>query len=132
MTEHRDQPGEGCYMRGSLVINKVAGNLHIALGGRHQHHAHPKKGTPGAPGAPGHPHVHHQAVGHVNKEQPHPPQQQQSHSHQFMLHEMLFFNASHTIHQLQFGKIFRSFTQFEEMAGHIFINSVSPLHCAFG
>jgi len=38
------QPGEGCRLMGSLLVNKVAGNFHIALGashksgGRHVHH----------------------------------------------------------------------------------------------
>ncbi|KAI8526149.1 hypothetical protein RHMOL_Rhmol13G0286400 [Rhododendron molle] len=28
----KDEEGEGCYIHGSLEVNKVAGNFHLALG----------------------------------------------------------------------------------------------------
>lgn len=32
---HMDLPGEGCRIRATLLVNKVAGNVHIALGASH-------------------------------------------------------------------------------------------------
>jgi len=32
-----DKPGEGCIVTGSAKVNKVAGNMHIALGASHHH-----------------------------------------------------------------------------------------------
>ena len=71
---HPDFAGEGCELGGWIEVNKVAGNVHIALGANH-HSTHSHAGG-----------------------------KEQKHLHQFMIHEMLNFNASHTITSLTFGE----------------------------
>ena len=77
---HGDQAGEGCHISVELSVNRVAGNVHIALGG--QHNANSKL-LPGSITPPA-----------------------QKHIHQFLLHEMQQYNASHTIDHLSFGTPF--------------------------
>lgn len=68
--------GTGCLLWGSIKVNKVAGNMHIALGGAHNH-------------------AHYDAEGNPVKPQ---------HVHQFASPlDVLLFNASHTINYLRFG-----------------------------
>ena len=72
--EHRvDRKGEGCLVSATLTVNKVAGNVHIALGSSHGHEG----GGKGSQGG--------------------------KHMHQFLMPEMLHFDASHRILTFAFG-----------------------------
>ena len=89
--QHVDKKGEGCNIVGTLLVNKVAGNVHIALGGVHSHgkpHDSEDHTSAGHAGHPTHDHGHAQA------------QPQQQHIHQFMIQEMATYNCSHTINQV--------------------------------
>lgn len=100
---HVDQRGEGCRVAGTLQVNRVAGNVHVALGGRHGHAEHAP--TPGAEGkgasagAGGHGDGHDDGHGHG-----HGHGSPQAHVHQFMVHELAQYNCSHTIHLFRFGE----------------------------
>ena len=76
--EHRmDRRGEGCLVSATLAVNKLAGNVHIALGASH---AHDSGGGSGGGGGGG------------------------KHMHQFNLPEVLHFDASHRIIDFRFGE----------------------------
>jgi hypothetical protein len=96
---HVDQRGEGCRVAGTLHVNRVAGNVHVALGGRHGHAEHGAEGKGaggggGGGGGDGHDHGHGGDGGHGSG---------QAHVHQFMVHELAQYNCSHTIHLFRFG-----------------------------
>jgi len=105
---HEDKRGEGCRVYGELRVNRVAGNMHVALGGAHSHggqgHGHgeetkenDKSGLALAPSHAG-PHGHaHGAHGHSHGAGG------TQHIHQFMLQDLTSYNCSHTIHQFYFG-----------------------------
>jgi hypothetical protein len=95
---HADKRGEGCRVTGKLEVNKVAGNVHIALGGVHSH-GKPKESEEHATGV--HAGPHNAVGGHHHAGHP-----QQQHVHQFMIQEMASYNCSHTIHQLSFGELY--------------------------
>ena len=114
---HEDQKGEGCRLEGSVRVNRVAGNLHIALGGAHAHPdakadaeadaaedaedaeaaAIAKLGA-AAPQHPSHP-SHHRSQSSSSSSS-------SQHVHQFLLHEMGGSNCSHVIHHLSFGEAY--------------------------
>lgn len=99
---HTDQRGEGCNVVGVLQVNKVAGNVHVALGGQHSHpEAHPE-GDQQQPSGSGLPSNTHDHPSHPS--QPTHRAQQPQHIHQFMIHEMLAYNCSHRINHLSFGE----------------------------
>lgn len=91
--QHADKKGEGCHIAGVLRVNKVAGNVHVALGGMHSH----GKSDSQEHGSEGHGSGDHDH-GHAHG------QPQQQHVHQFMIHEMANYNCSHTIRHLSFGE----------------------------
>jgi len=75
--EHRvDRKGEGCFISATLSVNKIAGNVHIALGSSHSH-----EGNGGGAGG-------------------------SKHIHQFMMPEIATFDASHRIISFSFGPSF--------------------------
>ena len=100
---HTDQRGEGCNVVGVLQVNKVAGNVHVALGGQHSHpESHPDgEQAPSGPGLPSNTHDHPSHPSQPTHRASHP---QQQHIHQFMIHEMLAYNCSHRINHLSFGE----------------------------
>jgi hypothetical protein len=117
---HTDQKGEGCNIVGQLLVNKVAGNVHIALGGAHAHAPHADKNkedkheeepghnhggahTPsthggGGGGGGGHDHGHGHGHGHGGGGGA------AQHIHQFMIHDLVNYNCSHVINHLSFGQ----------------------------
>jgi hypothetical protein len=99
---HEDQRGEGCQIVGMLSVNKVAGNVHIALGGQHGHGKEQEGGE----------HGDHDHGEEVKKSTAHGDQshgghghgsQGQQHVHQFMIHDLASYNCSHRIDKLAFG-----------------------------
>jgi len=73
--EHRvDRRGEGCLVSATLSVNKVAGNVHIALGASHAHDSAANQQAGGG-----------------------------KHMHQFQLPEVMHFDASHRIIDFRFG-----------------------------
>lgn len=89
-----DIKGEGCRVTASIEVTKVAGNIHLAVGGvRHKHV--PKENTSG--GAPLRQY------------------RTRKHVHKFQLHQMRSFDAAHTIHALAFGQRFQG--QADPLAG---------------
>ena len=74
-TEHRvDRRGEGCLVSATLAVNKVAGNVHIALGASHAHDTAANQQAGGG-----------------------------KHMHMFQLPEVMHFDASHRIIDFRFG-----------------------------
>ena len=73
--EHRqDRRGEGCLVSATLAVNKVAGNVHIALGASHAHDAAANSQAGGG-----------------------------KHMHMFQLPDVMHFDASHRILDFRFG-----------------------------
>ena len=73
--EHRvDRRGEGCLVSATLAVNKVAGNVHIALGASHAHDTAANQQAGGG-----------------------------KHMHMFQLPEVMNFDASHHIVDFRFG-----------------------------
>ena len=73
--EHRvDRRGEGCLLSATLSVNKVAGNVHIALGASHAHDSAANAQAGGG-----------------------------KHMHMFQLPDVVHFDASHRITDFRFG-----------------------------
>lgn len=98
---HTDQRGEGCNIVGTLLVNKVAGNVHVALGGAHAHGGATKDGKE-PPESEEHSHGGGAPHAHASPSHPSAPPQPQ-HIHQFMIHDLVSYNCSHRINRLSFG-----------------------------
>jgi len=110
---HADQRGEGCRIVGQLQVNRVAGNIHVALGGAHAHAPHGKEDQAqeggAAEGGDDHGHAHggaHASSAHGSGGGGGHSHGGTAHVHQFMINDLVQYNCSHVINRLSFGADF--------------------------